>query len=192
MRAGRLARGAAPLFLSFAGTRIMKRSPRYRPTRLAALALAAGLGFAAMAGAAEEGGEKKDAEPAAPVYKLSPPLDGKFDLSVLRSATRISEYRFPVDQIKADLPYSRARNAVVMVDIVLEFGAESGLAEVQSNKSQIVETLQTVMQNADPRRLSTLRGKMDIKESMTQALNRVLRTAQVRQVYITNFKIVVP
>jgi hypothetical protein len=100
-------------------------------TLFAVSALSAALCFVATSGRAAEHGEppadEKSTQPAPPVvYKPGKPLNGRFDLTVLRSAQRVGAYRFEMPQIQTILSRPDAPPVFLRIKICVEFGSEAG------------------------------------------------------------------
>jgi flagellar basal body-associated protein FliL len=136
-------------------------------------------------GATEEAAEA----PAEPVYRMGRALNGRFDVSTLRTGTRIDEFRYRLPELRANLPITQRRIAFVRISLVLEFGQETGMAEIQRSEKEILDEIQNRLANCRPRRLLLVEGKLQLKKELITTLNRRLRTAQIRQIYVTDFVI---
>jgi flagellar basal body-associated protein FliL len=130
---------------------------------------------------------KVDAGAEEPCYRLDHPLNGYFDMSTLRTGSRVAAYRYALPDIQTTLPLGPNRSVHVRLSLALEFGDETGIAEVQRGKVAISNEFQSVLERFDPRLLLQTAGKLELKDALVRALNRRLRTAQLREVYLTNF-----
>ena len=135
-------------------------------------------------------GEKagEGAKPAGAQFKLDPPLNGFYDIKVLRSGARVKPFRVEVKNVTEFLGADSDWQA--LVNLTLEFGGGSGVAEVNANAEQVQADAQRVIQSFEGPELMTPEGKYRLKEMLIDTLNRRLRTAQVRQVYFTDFKLI--
>lgn len=132
-----------------------------------------------------EKGEGKGAPPK-PQYQLGPSLDGHFDRSTLRSTRRIVQNRFPFICVEQALEEGDD-TWVVRMDCVVEFGTSSALAEMPQYEKMVETDIRETIQGFRIRGLNTVAGKLRLKQAVIQAINRRLKTARVRQVYLTNF-----
>lgn len=131
-----------------------------------------------------EGQPKKDDPSAPPAYKPGPDLNGYFDRTVLRSLNRVSEYRYPLEDLRQVV--NAGTPTLIRINCVLEFGSEAGMAEVDAHKKAIVANIIEVMGLFRPQDLITVPGKIRLKEAIAAAINHKLTTARVRQVYLTD------
>lgn len=139
---------------------------------------------------AKEGeGEKKDGEstPAKPSWKLGPSLNGKFDLNLLRSTWRLGHFRYSTDMIQMTLGEKEWKR-LLMVRLGIEFGQESGMAEMDQNRTLIMDDIQRIIGRYDPRDLNGASGKWRLKEDLITQLNRRFKTARIRNLYIIDFR----
>lgn len=172
----------------------MRNKPSNRPherrllMRLALLLVLAGVAPLVLAAAHGSEAQPAGADAATTrTYQLGRPLDGRFDLTTLRSTHRLENlrYQLPAQTYQIDTP--SGRTVVIRLQFVLEFGAETGLAEIQANENAVLEEIEQIVHQANLRMLVGLNGKLQLKEQVARALNMRLRTAQVRQVYMTEF-----
>lgn len=141
---------------------------------------------------AEEGGHGggAGAEPTpepTPAYELGPNLDGRFDISALRSVKRVAELRYPMDRVEVTLGGFRPRT--IQVDAVVEFGSESGMAEIKKIDADARSVLRQLLARYSVEELVDGAIRTQISEQWILQLNLRLQTARVRQVYFANFKI---
>lgn len=119
--------------------------------------------------------------------QIGGPIEG-FDLAVLRSAERVNRLRHPIEKMRASVP--GAEPMTVNFSVALEFGRDSGVAEVAAKEELYRAMLQDIVGHMRAEELMTVGGKIRLKEWMARDLNRRLQTARVRQVYLTEFRIV--
>lgn len=131
--------------------------------------------------------EGADAAKKAPAYAMGTPLNGRFDLTTLLSETRVATHRYALPEVNVSLPLNARRSAHVRMTLVLEFGGETGMAEIQENEIAFQNEMVTLITRFDPRSLLSESGKLQLKEALARSINTRLRTALVRQVYITDF-----
>lgn len=134
------------------------------------------------------GGHGEAAAAAEPEYKLGEPLDGYFDRTTLRSGQRVVKLR---RQFQVAQTVNVGKVAwLVKLGCVLEFGSETGVAEVEHDQNAVLNEIRSaVLNTANPGALLTVPGKLRLKEEIAGGLNRRLATARVRQVYFTEFLI---
>lgn len=138
-------------------------------------------------------GEGKDAAKTPPP-KLDPPLDGHFDRSTLRAVHRLADCRVPLKGIHQTIQHVNEKTSEnetwqVSVECVIEFGTPSGVSEVSTNEQAMQTDICEVIQGFKFRELTTVAGKLRLKLAIVAALNRRLKTARVRQAYLTAFVI---
>lgn len=119
---------------------------------------------------------------------LGPPLIG-FDLTVLRSGKRVENYRFEFENLGGATMSDKQR--FVRLSIALEFGAETGLAETARKKEFLSTLFSEAIGEFTTSELLTVAGKLRLKHSLIALANSQLTTAQVRQIYFTDFRILV-
>jgi flagellar basal body-associated protein FliL len=136
---------------------------------------------------AKEGEGGGNAEAATPQYTPGPPLNGRFDMSILRSGVRVTSYRYSLPKINITLACGAHHAAQVRLNLVLEFGSEAGMAETKNHESGLQSELTDLLGHFDTQQLLKTSGKMQLKDAVVRLFNTRLRTAQVRQVYITEF-----
>lgn len=134
----------------------------------------------------EAGGSQDAAAPAAPRYTLGESLRGYYDRTLLRYTTRLTGLRYRTGKIDLSLG-ERSWRSHVRIELAVEFGRESGMAELQSNWTAMSGEIQDTIGRFDPRELILPTGKWRLKEALVAQLNRRLQTARVRNVYITDF-----
>lgn len=142
------------------------------------------------------GGEA--AEEAPPPYALGPALDGYFDVNVLRSTHRVHNLRHETGDVTITIwerdRHSRSgrrlepRKHLLLMAATVEFGRESGMAEAHVHAKDIQQTIREVGERFEWEELLSVPGKLRLKRTLVRALNRRLQTAQVRQVYLTDFQ----
>jgi hypothetical protein len=141
---------------------------------------------AAQAGEAtknDRGAEAKAAEP----VRLDPPLNGHFDINVLRKGEKVQQFRTPIKPIIEFIGIHN--NWQAEVGVTIEFGSASGAAELIQLGSRAEDDVRRALQGFEPQGLLAPEGKYRFKRTLTNLLNVRLRTAQVRQVYVTEFKL---
>ncbi|MCL5270761.1 MAG: flagellar basal body-associated FliL family protein [bacterium] len=129
----------------------------------------------------------KTAAAAATRYELGRPLDGYYDLSVLRSGRRLARCRYALPEIQVAL--GNRQNWQLRLDCAVEFGAETGMAELAQCELAVNDDLTQFLRTIQPEALLTLGGRQELKDRFTQLINRRLRTARVRQIYITDIQV---
>ena len=142
----------------------------------------------------KESAAKKDAhgakkEPTAtptPKPVLGKPLGGYYDINLLRPASRTVRYRYAFKDILQTI--NQGYPWRVMISCSIEFGAESGLAEVGENEAAFREDICKALERFAPRDLLRTSGKRRLKEEIIAAFNRRLATVRARQVYWTDFR----
>jgi hypothetical protein len=136
-------------------------------------------------GEGEAKGEGEGKGEAAVHYALDPPLNGRFDIKVFRREDKVREFRVEVPGIEE---YIGTRNDwKVKLALVVEFGGGSGVTELQGCLAQAKIDIQKALQAFEGRELLRPEGKDRLKQDLIDTLNRRLRTAQVRQVYLTEY-----
>lgn len=133
------------------------------------------------------GGETATAEEEAPTYALGEPLGELFDRSVLRSTRRVKELRYPIEGIEAT--FGNRRTRTVMLSLCIEFGSETGMAEIQEREAEFREVIGRAIKNFKVSDLVRSEVKYRMKETVAHQLNIRLKTAKIRQVYLTDFRI---
>jgi flagellar basal body-associated protein FliL len=129
----------------------------------------------------------EEAAPPPPVYALDPPLKGRFDTKTLLYRHRVTAYRYELKDVEQAI--GERRNRKVVLSLAVEFGGESGMAEIQANQARTIDDLGKVLSRFTPKELLTPEGKRRMKEAMVAVLNRRLGTARVRQIYLTDFRL---
>jgi flagellar basal body-associated protein FliL len=160
---------------------------------LAVVAGLAGLTWASSAPKAEAPasghGAAAPAAAAAPPFRLGRPLNGFFDMTTLRAGARVSPFRVTLPQVQTSLASRGGADVRVRMTVVVEFGNASGAAELQLAGNEFISECQSVAHEFDPRRLLAVDGKLTLKLALAEAIDRRLRTAQVRQIYFTEFTV---
>jgi hypothetical protein len=133
----------------------------------------------------EKKGEGKDGAASKPQYKLGQPLDGHFDRYTLRSTRNVASFRYPLKDIVKSLNLDRPWQ--IRMGCAVEFGSESGMAEIAANHAACQVEILNAIERFTPQQLLTPGGKLRLKEAIIAGLNRRLATARVRQVYLTDF-----
>lgn len=131
------------------------------------------------------GKEGEGAAPAAPAFKLGPPLGGYFDRTALRSLARVQQYRYLLKDVTQMFNTEKAWG--IRFSCAIEFGSESGVAELENEQNAALNDLRSVVSSFKFEELLSVAGKIRLKEEIAKALNRRLATARVRQVYLTDF-----
>jgi hypothetical protein len=122
---------------------------------------------------------------AAAEIQAGPPLAGYFDLSVLRASFRVNPMRQALDPMQVQLDGAwRAE-----IRCTVEFGSPSGLAELGRIRTAVMEDLIGAAAQFKAAQLLTPAGKLSLKDEMVRAMDRRLKTARVRQIYYTDFRI---
>lgn len=125
-------------------------------------------------------------------FQLGPDLDGYFDIAVLNPPENYREYRYAFPSIMQELRHEqegfRSRPGLI-VNLTIEFGRESGMAEIDNKQAEVQERIQLTIGRFTASQLATTAGKRMLKEDIMLAINSVLKTAQVRQVYYTMFNL---
>lgn len=124
-----------------------------------------------------------------PEYKLGRALDGFYDCNLLRMSRRVESYRHPIGEIGAQHQSGQSRPIQIVFECVVEFGAETGMAEIPHKEDQIKIDLREIVPHQTPQDLMTPAGKRRLKAEIVKAINHRLDTARVRHVYFTSFKI---
>lgn len=119
-------------------------------------------------------------------YKLGPELEG-FDLSVLRSTVRLEPHRYEMGELVATSSMPHPKH--LRFQCVLEFGNESGLAEVERSHDIYKAMIMDSIGRMTDEELKTTAGKLELKETIIRECNRRLKTARLRQIYFTYFTI---
>jgi hypothetical protein len=121
------------------------------------------------------------------VHRLGPPLGGRFDLNALRSGDRVKHWRHAFALRSVTLTRNLRQPIQVRLELVVEFGDESGMAELPHKEAQILDALDAIVGRADAASLLTTGGKIELKIQLMREINRQLRTARARDLYITSF-----
>jgi hypothetical protein len=129
-------------------------------------------------------GEAPAATPV-PTPRVGPPLNGYFDLSVLRSGSRVAQFRLKLEPLIVQLNGPQRAE----IHATVEFGIESGVAELGQDLAPVMEELRGVTTRYTMAEMLTTAGKLRLKDEMAEVINRHLKTAQVRQIYFTNFRV---
>jgi hypothetical protein len=135
------------------------------------------------------GGEGEASKPSpTPAPVLDKPLDGYYDIKVLRASSRTSHYHYELKDVLQTIDKGCAWK--IMISCSIEFGSPSGPAELAGEELAIREQIQQILDGCQPSELMLGAGKRRLKEDLIAALNRRLKTAAVRQLYWTDFRIV--
>lgn len=134
-------------------------------------------------------GDAKNEESAEPAYQLGDPLEGHFDLNTLRSLDRVAPYRYSLQAITTTLRYTASTSRHVRISLSVEFGSESGMAELYQNEAVFTDLVLSILLRFRVQELLRLEGKLKLKELIVEAFNQRLETVQIRQVYLTEFKV---
>ncbi len=132
--------------------------------------------------------EGSEGAPAGPAYKLGPPLAGKFDLSLLRASRRVADHRVALEPVEAKLGVEG--NWQVRLEVTLEFGSESGLAESHAMMKKLDRDLKDLLRAHTGPALLTVAGKLHLKEDIIASLGARFETVRLRQAYFTRLEIV--
>lgn len=120
-------------------------------------------------------------------FSLGSKLHG-FDLTVLRSGARLRKFRYLFEDVRGNtgLP----NQATVSLSCEIEFGQESGIAEIMKNAETYRSIFGDIIGQTTMQSLLSVSGKIELKESALQSINHRLTTAQAREIYITDMRIV--
>ncbi|HOE95423.1 MAG TPA: flagellar basal body-associated FliL family protein [Candidatus Sumerlaeota bacterium] len=142
----------------------------------------------AEAAASGETGHGKAAEPQRPAFRLGPELKGFYDYRVLRARDRLEPYRYPLEGIVVQ-DSDGLRKQKIELGVVIEFGGESGMAELQSLEASVRQEIERLLRDIRFGELIHPEGKSRLKELIVRTVDRQLKTARVRQVYLTEFRV---
>lgn len=131
--------------------------------------------------ASSEGGEEE-------AYRLDGPLDGRYDIHLLRAGHRVRQYRKPLKEEIVNL--GRSGLWKLVIGVTLEFGSESGMAEIKQREKRLVAQLRDVVHMQRPGDLPTVAGKLKLKRDLIEAFNEHFQTVRIRRIYFTKFQIV--
>ena len=120
-------------------------------------------------------------------FKLGGALGDRFDIAVLKNEARVTRYRYEIKDIVQIIGKKQFR--YVQADVVLEFGSESGMAEIYDSESAVKDDIRDAVAGFSFEELMHAEGKRRLKDAIVEAVNRRLLTARVRRVYYTWFKI---
>jgi len=137
----------------------------------------------------KKGGEGDASKPSpTPTPVLDKPLNGYYDLKVLRASARTGRYQYALKDIQQTTHQGPVWE--IMMSCSIEFGSPSGPAEMAEDELGIREEMQQILGGCVPSELLLAAGKLRLKEDLIAALNRRLKTAAVRQLYWTDFRMV--
>lgn len=118
-----------------------------------------------------------------------------FDLSLLRSSSRVSSWRYLLKGVKS-IAHGKSGpeeesigKRSIFTDIVLEFGRPAGMAEASDREVRLRATIRDLIGKFSSDDLLTTQGKIEFKERIVSEVNAIFKTAKVRQVYLTDFRL---
>jgi len=159
-----------------------------KPGEVAAKTAAPGKQVATQPKAEESkgGGEAEEGKPTpAPTPALGPELDGYFDLSVFRATSKVTNFRKALDPLILGL----SDRWKAKIQATVEFGNASGVEELTRLQPDLIHDLQSAGAEFGAAELRTSGGKQHLKDALIVVLNRRLKTAQVRRIFFTDFRI---
>lgn len=131
-----------------------------------------------------------DAEATPAPYQLAEPLKGHYDINVLRSARRVEKLRYPLENLVMSVRGGKGGGWVVQMGCYVEFGSESGMAEIAMKDEEVRKEILDLIRGGQAKALLMTSGKIKLKKDMATTINRLLETARVRRIYLTDFRIV--
>lgn len=118
-----------------------------------------------------------------PQYSIGSELKGRYDLTTLLANERVSQFQYEIGDIRANI--GRGNNRVIQLNIVLEFGNGSGVAESELADIKLRQIIQTVLLDQTWQQMLTTGGKLSFSQQLISMLNGTLKTAGVRQIYFS-------
>ena len=98
----------------------------------------------------------------------------------MRCRERIKDYQYDTGLIITNIKSQTLTSYRIETKIVLEFGSETGVAEAQVRKEEILDIGRKLASQFTRLELYTVEGKMRFKEQLAMSLNRRFKSAQVR------------
>jgi hypothetical protein len=132
-------------------------------------------------------GTEPEGEDSKPRYQLAKPLNGFYDLNLLRAARRVRNYRYPLHKITAKVHSDRLIE--LTLNCTIELGSETGMAEMAKRELYIIDDLRNLIAEYDPLTLLEPAGKRQLKSEMIGTIHQQLKTARVRRIYFTQFRL---
>ena len=109
-------------------------------------------------------------------------------LEVCHRQLRSEPYRYPLEGIVVQ-DSDGLRKQKIELGVVIEFGGESGMAELQNLEASVRQEIERLLRDIRFGELIHPEGKSRLKELIVRTVDRQLKTARVRQVYLTEFRV---